>query len=296
MPEKIVRAIKISETLIDTSASITVQRTIDKYNFHHLDRITNFLSPDGHSSFLFFTPKGVQIPHTHLEISIYNFIISNQDFNNVLNSSVKGYSYSGDSCRSISYEISTNIIGIHSHWASHNIEKLYKTNEVTILLSKIDEKFQTKCFDVVPEKFTEYSVHNCSHKVYIAKSLIENLEALRIRSLPNETGGILIGTFDVINDAIYLVNCIDAPLDSDRQPTSFLRGNEGVEDKLKLISEQTHGNLKYMGEWHSHPNKSNTKPSEKDIVQLDWLRKQAESQLFPYLMLIIGDNSYDLYS
>ncbi len=185
MPEKIVRAIKISETLIDTSASITVQRTIDKYNFHHLDRITNFLSPDGHSSFLFFTPKGVQIPHTHLEISIYNFIISNQDFNNVLNSSVKGYSYSGDSCRSISYEISTNIIGIHSHWASHNIEKLYKTNEVTILLSKIDEKFQTKCFDVVPEKFTEYSVHNCSHKVYIAKSLIENLEALRIRSLPN---------------------------------------------------------------------------------------------------------------
>ena len=113
---------------------------------------------------------------------------------------------------------------------------------------------------------------------------------------PNETGGILIGTFDVINDAIYLVNCIDAPLDSDRQPTSFLRGNEGVEDKLKLISEQTHGNLKYMGEWHSHPNKSNTKPSEKDIVQLDWLRKQAESQLFPYLMLIIGDKSYDLYS
>ncbi|MBK7806307.1 MAG: Mov34/MPN/PAD-1 family protein [Saprospiraceae bacterium] len=295
LSDDILKAINLSEIIIDTSASITVQRTIDKYNFHHLDRITNFLSPDGKTSFLFFTPKGMQIPHTHLEISIYNFIISNQDFNNVLNSSVKGYSYSGDSCRSISYEISTNIIGIHSHWASHYIEKLYQTNEVKILLCNIDDNFQSKCFNVIPEILTEYSVQNCSQKVYIAKSLIENFEVHRTKNLPNETGGILIGAFDVINNAIYLVNCIDAPIDSDRQPTSFLRGNDGVEGKLNLISNQTHGNLKYMGEWHSHPTKATTKPSEKDNVQLDWLRKQSEEQLFPYFMLIMGDNSYDLY-
>lgn len=296
LSDDILKAINLSEIIIDTSASITVQRTIDKYNFHHLYRITNFLSPDGKTSFLFFTPKGAQIPHTHLEISTYNFIISNEDSSNVLNSNVKGYSYSGDSCRSISFEISTNIIGIQAHWASHYIEKLFQTDEVLILLSNVDEKLQSKSFEIIPEIFTEYSVQNCSQKVYIAKSLIENLKAQRIVNLPNETGGILIGAFDVINNAIYLVNCIDAPKDSDRRPTSFLRGNDGVEEKLSLIFDQTHDNLKYMGEWHSHPTKATTKPSEKDNVQLDWLRKQSEEQLFPYLMLIMGDHSYDLYS
>jgi hypothetical protein len=131
-------------------------------------------------------------------------------------------------------------------------------------------------------------------KVFISPHLLQSLYQCRTAALPNETGGVLIGMYDAITGSIYLTDQITAPLGSTSSAGHFHRGMDGVEDTLLQIKETTHNNLMYLGEWHSHPENILPVPSEVDLGQLAWLRKQAELMTHPYLMIIVGDDDYTI--
>ncbi|MFD1985431.1 Mov34/MPN/PAD-1 family protein [Mesorhizobium newzealandense] len=48
--------------------------------------------------------------------------------------------------------------------------------------------------------------------------------------------------------------------------------------------------VRYVGEWHSHPVGSTTRPSTIDLRQLYWLTEELESEGLPALMVIAGDD------
>ena len=116
------------------------------------------------------------------------------------------------------------------------------------------------------------------------------MRADRNEHLPNETGGVLIGTFDMSRRIAYVVDQIAAPPDSERRPTSYLRGCEGLEEQVEVIREATKGQLDYVGEWHSHPGKS-TRASKKDKSLFAWLAGYRLSDGVPALMAIAGSES-----
>jgi Prokaryotic homologs of the JAB domain len=72
--------------------------------------------------------------------------------------------------------------------------------------------------------------------------------------------------------------------------TSFERGVVGLADDVNKAMETTMFQLRYVGEWHSHPRRSSSMPSSTDIIQLFWLENKLRHGDQPGLMLIAADH------
>jgi integrative and conjugative element protein (TIGR02256 family) len=130
--------------------------------------------------------------------------------------------------------------------------------------------------------------------VLVSPKLEEELYQNRLSKLPNETGGVLIGSIDFYKKIIYCVSQIYAPADSKEYPSSFVRGCNGLKQELDRIHNCTRGNLEYIGEWHSHPN-SHTGQSCDDKKLLKEIADYNILQGAPGLMMIVGKDHIDIY-
>ena len=54
------------------------------------------------------------------------------------------------------------------------------------------------------------------------------------------------------------------------------------------------GQVRYVGEWHSHPPRYSTAPSGTDLSQIFWLATTLAIDSHPALMLIVGDNDINV--
>jgi integrative and conjugative element protein (TIGR02256 family) len=126
--------------------------------------------------------------------------------------------------------------------------------------------------------------------------LLERMRDLRSERLPNETGGVLIGAFDMQYKMVYVLDALRAPPDSTEEPTGFIRGSHGLTEAVESIEQITAGQLTYVGEWHSHPTGHTVRPSKFDRCLLKWLTERMATAGFPAVMLIVGGrNQYAWY-
>ncbi|WP_185805426.1 Mov34/MPN/PAD-1 family protein [Bacillus canaveralius] len=124
-------------------------------------------------------------------------------------------------------------------------------------------------------------------KLNISQSLIIEICNLCKISLPNETGGILIGTYKENFTCASVSEILKAPPDSKAGPTWFFRGTKGVKKKLdNLWVEKKHY---YLGEWHFHPNGSSDL-SNQDIKQMTLIANDNAYKCPEPILLIIGGN------
>ena len=126
-------------------------------------------------------------------------------------------------------------------------------------------------------------------EIIMDEILIDKIYKLRLSKLPNETGGILVGSWDVENKRIYILDTI-IPSDNNEYPTFFYRGVDGLKEQLKKVNNKTAGVLKYVGEWHSHPDNCSTNASNDDLKLLTWLSENMSMENLPAIMLIMGQN------
>jgi hypothetical protein len=285
--------LEVNCLVLDTSASISVQRTLDKDIGNNAVRATAFLSPDGKSLTFWFTPKGADVSHSMLEAHYYSWLINNEIYKNLLHVEDPGFTYSGDSCRSISFVLSTHHVSLFSALTSQAVQSCSELDVAYSSTWVIKDSLDMERISLPVTPFLACGDHE-ETKVFISPHLLQSLYQCRTAALPNETGGVLIGMYDAITGSIYLTDQITAPLGSTSSAGHFHRGMDGVEDTLLQIKETTHNNLMYLGEWHSHPENILPVPSEVDLGQLAWLRKQAELMTHPYLMIIVGDDDYTI--
>jgi len=120
--------------------------------------------------------------------------------------------------------------------------------------------------------------------------LIERVCELRAKTLPCETGGVLVGAFDTQRRVVYVVDTVPSPPDSEEWPNLYIRGAKGLASKIRSIEATTLYNLRYVGEWHSHPDGSSSQPSTDDLKALDWLSREMNAVGLPALMAIVGES------
>ena len=291
IPDEMIKVLESSEVIIDSSASLGVQRTLDLFVQDERERFTIFLSPSGEGLSIFYSPTHWGENHTVLEISFYKALLRDNELNSFLQHSNNLFSYSGDSCRALSTQISTHKISMYSSIASGIIEKLYKTDAPQVMLFKSGDDFNTNKQTLHIEEFMPIELEG-EIKLKVSTALMDEIKSSRLATLPNETGGVLIGAYDIVSKTLFVVDQISAPIDSTSTPSTFHRGVEGVNQRLDQIHEITHNNLYYVGEWHSHPAGIPPWPSKLDQNLLQWLRSERGSQLYPYLMLIISDDDF----
>jgi proteasome lid subunit RPN8/RPN11 len=118
--------------------------------------------------------------------------------------------------------------------------------------------------------------------------LLRRVSALRAERLPNETGGVFIGAFDLERKIAYIVDTVPSPPDSTEWPVLYIRGCRGLPERLQQIDQMTVGMLQYVGEWHSHPDGS-TSPSTEDRKVFKWLSEHMRMDGLPPMMAIVGE-------
>jgi len=126
--------------------------------------------------------------------------------------------------------------------------------------------------------------------VTINQGLIRHILTMRETKLPEETGGVLMGIVDIPAKQIQLVDAAQEPPDSKASQYGFERGTSGVQEYFDHVSDQTSGQVRYVGEWHSHPPHVPAQPSSTDLSQIDWLSTLFEIDNLPALMLIAADD------
>ncbi|TWT01859.1 Mov34/MPN/PAD-1 family protein [Planomicrobium sp. CPCC 101079] len=131
--------------------------------------------------------------------------------------------------------------------------------------------------------------YTCAHseiEITILSSQILKLQELCNLSFPNETGGILIGSYSPNQKTANIILITAPPTDSKSSPNTFIRGVKGLQQQLN-IEWELNGNY-YLGEWHFHPNGSKY-PSSIDKNEMKKISLAKEYNCpEPILMIVNG--------
>jgi len=125
-------------------------------------------------------------------------------------------------------------------------------------------------------------------RMTFSAAALHQMRALRQDAAPNETGGVLIGSYDLLRGVLHIVAALPAPPDSKQAPTYFIRGSQELKAKVDGIVRHSIGNLRYVGEWHSHPDTAATRPSRHDEKVFYHIRAHLNPTGAPYVMVICG--------
>ena len=198
----------------------------------------------------------------------------------------------GRSCRDISFVLSQEMVGLHSSICARGIRKALESRDATIALWRSNDDGSVVRYSARPQEVFKRTFGNWT-LLYDSK-LIAKISTARNNKLPKETGGVLIGTFDLHRKIVYAVDTILSPPDSEEWPTVYIRGCTGLKAEVDKIKKTTLGMLDYVGEWHSHPGYG-TRPSGDDLLAFEWLVEIMDICGQPSLMLIAGEGNHSWY-
>ncbi|MCI1740890.1 MAG: ThiF family adenylyltransferase [Prevotella sp.] len=283
-----------ADLIIDSSTSIAVERRIalDFPNVH-ARRISTFFNNKGDDLVMLVEDKNRTHTLDQLEMDYYRRVLLNDNLaaHFETNNQVR---YSNQSCRSKSFVISNANVKMLSSIASLYIQNnLATSDEATVNIWHVNEIGESSRVSTSCSNWISYKRKDGIYTIYVIDPLLEELKRARAEKVssnpPVETGGVLLGTFDTIHHIIYIIAQIPAPDDSKEWPNGFIRGCEGLEEKVSTASKRCAGQISYIGEWHSHPKGCGPQPSADD----NHLYKTLESRLSlvgaPFVMGIIGE-------
>ncbi|MBQ3426180.1 MAG: Mov34/MPN/PAD-1 family protein [Clostridia bacterium] len=133
------------------------------------------------------------------------------------------------------------------------------------------------------KKFVDDILHV---KVLLENKAYKQLLEFYNQSGDYETGGILVGYYDVNYNSAIITQVTNAPKDSICRRRSFRRGISGLSKYLQAIWDNK--NEYYLGEWHSHPH-SSAVPSKVDISQIKHIANNPKFLCSEPLLLVIGE-------
>jgi integrative and conjugative element protein (TIGR02256 family) len=128
-----------------------------------------------------------------------------------------------------------------------------------------------------------------SMRVSVTEDVVSTMRELRRKAGRNETGGVLVGTFDLVRNVVHVVAALPAPPDSKQAPTYFIRGKHDLKPRIEALAAGSAGRLHYIGEWHSHPGAVPARPSNDDEGVFAHLETHLGSVGSPYVMAICGE-------
>lgn len=284
--EKLNTAYKKAHIIIDASTSVPVARYLSRDVDSPARRFSIFLSPSGKDLVILAEDEKRRVPLDCLEMQYYRYLIDNPALENHLKRNDGPIRYAR-SCRDLSFVIPQDLVAMHAAICARGIRNISSTSSASISLWEAN----TEDFSVKTHDFPVYEVSESKFgdwTLYCDSWLLEKISQARKERLPNETGGVLIGSFDMQRKVVYVVDTVLSPPDSKEWPTVYIRGCQGLKKKVEKIQRITTGMLDYVGEWHSHPG-CGTTPSSDDMKAFEWLVEIMDVCGQPVLMLIAAE-------
>lgn len=288
----IATAIEVADCVLDMSASVPVARTLAA-GTDSVRRVSLFLNPSGTDLVLLAEDAARTTKLDLLEHQLYRALVREPALVDHLGMDTGRIRYA-PSCRDITSTLPQHLVGLHSAIGTSAFRQAIESPDSKIKVWRVRQPDQlVECVTIPnssPVVFSTGSWTVCSDESFFGK-----LRELRASKLPNETGGVLLGSFDLERRIVYLIDTIPSPPDSEEWPTLYIRGSVGLAPEIEQISVQTGGMLQYVGEWHSHPPGVPPIPSEDDCKVFMWLTELMDRDGFPAIMIIAGDDSEPAY-
>ena len=283
--EVVAEALKEADLIIDATASVAAAHALSSHSAA-ARRFSVFFNPSGEAAVLLAEPSGRALNLCDLEAQYLGLVLRTKRLANHLGKPAETIAYIG-ACRAVTNRIPQSRVSVLSGLAAVGLsDAVDKTNAVISVWSLAPNGRVT--FDSVsPQPVSRYHAHGWI--ITIDVRFTKYLYSMRNARLPNETGGILFGLVDIPRKSIHLVDASPAPADSDERRSSFTRGKEGVQELIETAGQRTMEQIRYVGEWHSHPPYAVARPSSVDLDQIDWLSAVMRMDCMPALMLIVGD-------
>jgi hypothetical protein len=284
--ERIETALTVAELVLDFSASVPVARHLGALGLGPR-RVSAFLNPDATDVVVLAEDRERKVPLDYLEMQYYRGIISEPALTGHLaNGAISRVRYA-QSCRDLTSTIPEEFVGLHSAIVAKAVRTVAENPAASITVWRASSILSVTSVTIAPSAVREFTLGHW--RIRTDESLIARLDSLRRDRLPNETGGVLIGSFDLERKVIYIVDTIPSPPDSTEWPVLYIRGCEGLPERIESIQEATLGMLQYVGEWHSHPDSCSTNPSADDLKVFTWLTDHVSGDGLPAVMAIVGE-------
>ena len=222
-------------------------------------RVSLFLNPSGRALTVLAEDAGREIQLDSLEMQFYRALVKDNSVGSLLDNPSRNRI--GQTCRDLSAEISQHDVVIHSGMGSRAVQQLAEDDRALVRTWLLDENGNyLLVMDLEPASAVKITREDWT--VIYDSELLDTLAQMRENRLPNETGGVLIGSRDRTRKILYVVDALPSPPDSEELKTSYIRGTKGLSEEVERIANVTGSNLDYIGEWHSHPDGTSS-PSEK---------------------------------
>ena len=284
---KVCEALDSAELIVDATTTLEVPRELA--GRESVKRVASvFVTPSGLDAVLLMEDAGREMRIDFMEPQYYRAVVNEEWGQNHLVGN-NGSLWTGAGCRDLSAVISNEHILLHGATLARHIRLNFESSQPTIKIWRCDSiSGGLDVENLVPERVLLEPLNGL--QIIWDEGVRRRVRALRTEKLPNETGGVLLGYFDLAKDSIYVVDVIPEPSDSQGDTTGFTRGIDGLYEVVRNASVRTAGIVGYIGEWHSHPLGSSARPSMADMYQMTHLTVELHRDGLPALMLIVGEH------
>ncbi len=288
----VINALEESEIIIDASTSFDFPRGISSRDIQ-ARCVSVFLTPNGNDTVLIGEDKDRKNRLIGLEGQYYRLILNSEWGERHLEGNLGSF-WSGASCRDISATMPYSRILASASLLSERIPDFL--GDPDSLITVWIREPENGCVSQVKCPTYPYAMHEFgNYSLLIDDGVKEKLHALRDKYLPNETGGIVLGYYDLIENKVVVVDILEEPSDSTSTPHSFERGVDGVEEYMCFAERRTAGVVGYLGEWHSHPPNCSASPSDDDLMQLASITLGMYEDGLPALLLIVNSDEVGIF-
>jgi integrative and conjugative element protein (TIGR02256 family) len=278
-----------ADIVLDFSASPAVCRHLGYITNIKARRASVFLNPTGTDSVVLVEDAPRKHPLAWLEMAYYRRLAIEDKLDGHLTNNEGSIRYAR-SCGDVSSRMNQNLVALHSAICAQILRDSLEQDGALITIFRADPRnFTVQRFSFETPQFRMQKLLDWD--LFVSQDLLDKARKLRQTSLPNETGGVLIGQFDRQRRIIFAVDMIPSPADSREWPTLYIRGVRGLRSELKRFANVTAGNLDYIGEWHSHPAACSPELSNIDRQALRTLSEEMSSAGLPALMLIVAERN-----
>lgn len=289
--EAVSQVLKTASLVVDASTSLEYPRlvsTIENIGRH----ASAFITPSGKSAVLLVEDIDRRIRLRSLEAQYYRALIRQDWGTTHLDGNLSSF-WSGASCRDISFVLPYSLIMLHASNLAEQIRLASCRSTPTIRIwERQPESGSIAAYEIEAKPEKQYQLDG--YTLYMDDEIERDLQSMRTMQLPNETGGVLLGYYDLNLSSVVIVEALPAPSDSKASPQSFERGVANLVEKIAEVSKRTAGIVGYVGEWHSHPAGYPAKPSGDDLFQLAYLTLGMADDGLPAVQIIVGEREMSI--
>ncbi|EGQ8733934.1 hypothetical protein H320_19160 [Vibrio parahaemolyticus 49] len=280
------RALRDAEVAIDFSASPAVFGWLADQAVKRA--ASAFFGPDGSDLVVLSEDPARTVKLDELEAQYFWAVATESALNNHLSAARMDRIRYANACQDLSRPLPPWQVHTLCGLAAGRLSQLLDEDDASLRVWRLDPDSGVVNAVVIPvHKVSRFQTGEA--RFTVSNKVVQTMRTHRALAGQNETGGVLLGTFDLVRNVVHVVAALPAPPDSKQAPTYFIRGIKGLKPLIEQLGDASAGRLHYIGEWHSHPSRVPAIPSDDDENVFAHLKAHMEPVGSPYVMAICGE-------